>query len=356
MSNSVFLESHRRNFRECRDLMVSAAKSGYKNRAEAYMKSAIQSADYLIEHASNAEERQRYEFAKASLQSSVSEASKKSDSKQQNSVSESDVTFDDIIGQDEAKEQILMALCPIQHPELAAKYSKHTPNAFLILFGPPGTGKTTLAKAISNEINADMITVKASDLLSSYVGESEKNVASLFEKASKNQRHTILYFDDTDALFAGGHRELYTTRSIVNEFKTQIEGFNARKNVTILLSCNNPNIIDIAILSRATAKVYVGLPNKKDRSQIFEKSLSGLAIAENIDFEALGDITEDFSGRDIRAVCDNVLNFQWLAAARKKEQGETDVSDCIVTMDNLIKSVEEHKNATKSILQYCDDL
>ncbi len=347
MSNSVLLESHRRNFRECRDLMVSAAKSGYKNRAEAYMKSAIQSANYLIEHASNAEECQRYEFAKASLQSSMSEASKKSDSKQQKSVSEFAVTFDDIIGQDEAKEQILMALCPIQHPELAAKYSKHTPNSFVILYGPPGTGKTTLAKAISNEINADMITVKASDLLSSYVGESEKNVASLFAKASKNQRHTILYFDDTDALFAGGHKELYQT-SVVNEFKTQIEGFNARENVTILLSCNNPNIIDIAILSRATAKVYVGLPNKEDRSKIFEKSLSGLAIAENIDFEALGDITEDFNGRDIRAVCDNVLNSQWLAAARKKEQG-ADVSDCIVTMDDLIKSVEEHKNATKSI-------
>ena len=330
----TLLESHRRNCRECYELALSAGRNGSNTRAKKFAELAKDSANFIISNSTDKEERKLYRqfleridavAKQAALQKSSNDdcnaTIKSNDSvKKFPLVSRTGITFNDIVGLDQAKNDIRAALYPLRYPELARQY-KCQAGGFITLYGPAGTGKTTVAKAITTEFDADMIVVRSSDLFSPFVGETEQNIAALFSQVNSSQNFTVVYFDDADTIFTKGNEHETYRASSLNELKSQLDGFSGRPNTLVVLSCNNPEVLDEAILSRSTSKIYVGLPNKMERAKIFELELKGTNADDNVDVEALAEVTSMYSGRNIRNIVDLACKNRLLAVCTAKESG-----------------------------------
>lgn len=180
----------------------------------------------------------------------------------------------------------------------------------ILLYGPPGTGKTLLAKAASNTLNANFFEARTSGLLSKYFGESSKIISMLFEKAREKQP-SLIFMDEFDSIMISrdsGPQE--STRRVVGQLLTEIEGFNTRAEDKILLiaATNKPWDLDDAMISRFQRKVYVPLPDKGSRKRIFEIHLKG-AVLHEITNGKLAEMGEGYSGRDIANVCREAIMF-----------------------------------------------
>lgn len=215
------------------------------------------------------------------------------------------ISFDDIVGLDDVKKTIFtQMILPIKHPDKYGIYKKRSGGGVL-LFGPPGTGKTTIAKAIANEVGASFYLVKGSDILNKYVGESEKNIAQLFN-AAKKETLAIIFIDDMDSLFMRRGQDIHNDER-VNEFLQQIDGFSGQAtNVLLLGATNRPWAIDSAIKrpGRFSRHIYIPLPDEKARYHMFEKFLEDVPLDTNVDVEALVTLTAYYSGADIFELCD----------------------------------------------------
>ena len=186
-----------------------------------------------------------------------------------------DIKFSDVAGLDDVKKAITIKMInPVKYPEKYKMYAKKTGGGVL-LYGPPGTGKTMIAKAIANEVGAKFYAVKGSDIVSKWVGESEKNINSLFEEANKQDR-AIIFIDEMDSLI--GKRGLDTHNDKrVNEFLQQIDGFAGRNpNLLLLGATNRPWDIDSAAMrsGRFSQKIYLPLPDAPARKFMIEKNYS----------------------------------------------------------------------------------
>ncbi len=216
-----------------------------------------------------------------------------------------DIRFDDIAGLDDVKKAITTRMInPIKFPEKYKLYNKKTGGGVL-LFGPPGTGKTMIAKAIACEVGAKFYAVKGSDVVSKWVGESEKNINSLFETARADDL-AIIFIDEMDSLIGRRGVDTHNDKR-VNEFLQQIDGFAGRSsNLLLLGATNRPWDIDGAALrpGRFSQKIYVPLPDAPARRFMFEKSLKGAPVADDVNVEELVSLTEGYSGADIEEVCD----------------------------------------------------
>ena len=180
----------------------------------------------------------------------------------------------------------------------------------ILLYGPPGTGKTLLAKAASNTLNAAFFEARTSSLLSKYFGESSKIISMLFEKARKSQP-SLIFMDEFDSIMISRDSGIQeSTRRVVGQLLTEIEGFNTRSEDKILLiaATNKPWDLDDAMVSRFQRKVYVPLPDKASRKRIFEIHLKG-CVLHDITFEKLAEMSEGYSGRDIANVCREAVMF-----------------------------------------------
>lgn len=216
-----------------------------------------------------------------------------------------DIHFSDIAGLEDVKKAITTRMInPVKYPEKYKLYNKKTGGGVL-LFGPPGTGKTMIAKAIACEVGAKFYAVKGSDIVSKWVGESEKNINSLFETARKDDL-AIIFIDEMDSLLGRRGVDTHNDRR-VNEFLQQIDGFSGRcPNLLLLGATNRPWDVDGAALrpGRFSQKIYVPLPDAPARRFMFEKSLKGAPVAENVNIDELVKLTEGYSGADIEEVCD----------------------------------------------------
>lgn len=216
-----------------------------------------------------------------------------------------DVKFDDIIGLDKVKKSIYTRMIlPLLHKDKYGLYKKKTGGGVL-LYGPPGTGKTTIAKAIANEVGASFFLVKGSDIMNKYVGESEKNIAKLFDDA-RNEELAIIFIDDMDSLFMQRGQDIHNDER-VNEFLQQIDGFMGKSgNVLMLGATNRPWAIDSAVKrpGRFSEHVYIPLPDQFGRREMFNKFLEDLPLSKDIDFQELVMKTELFSGADMYELCD----------------------------------------------------
>ncbi|SNQ62475.1 CDC48 family AAA ATPase [Candidatus Methanoperedens nitratireducens] len=216
------------------------------------------------------------------------------------------VTWDDVGGLDEAKQEIVEAVeWPLKSPERFEKMGIQPPKGIL-LYGPPGTGKTLLAKAVANESSANFISVRGPQLLSKWVGESEKAVREVFKK-SRQVAPCVLFLDELDAIapIRGMDTGSKASERVVNQLLTELDGIETLKNVVVIAATNRPEIIDPALIrsGRFDRLVFVGPSGRAGRVEIFKIHLKNVPLADDVSVEELADLTDNYVGADIEALC-----------------------------------------------------
>ncbi|KAL5816224.1 hypothetical protein ACOSQ3_024602 [Xanthoceras sorbifolium] len=218
------------------------------------------------------------------------------------------VSWEDIGGLENVKRELQETVqYPVEHPEKFEKFGM-SPSKGVLFYGPPGCGKTLLAKAIANECQANFISVKGPELLTMWFGESEANVREIFDKA-RQSAPCVLFFDELDSIAtqrgssvgdAGGAAD-----RVLNQLLTEMDGMTAKKTVFIIGATNRPDIIDPALLrpGRLDQLIYIPLPDEASRLQIFKACLRKSPLSPDVDLAALARYTRGFSGADITEIC-----------------------------------------------------
>lgn len=217
------------------------------------------------------------------------------------------VRFDDIAGLDEVKQEIyLKMIYPFQHADLAQRYGIDVGGGML-MFGPPGTGKTMFAKAIACELDATMFVISPAQIMSKWVGEAEQNVRKLFD-AAKAETKAVIFMDEVEALVPRRRTSDSTVmQRVVPQILQELEGFDrtAGRALLFLGATNEPWSLDPAMLrpGRLDAKVYIPLPDAPARLRLFEIYLDKRPLEGDVDLLALAEKTAGYSGADIKAIC-----------------------------------------------------
>jgi transitional endoplasmic reticulum ATPase len=218
------------------------------------------------------------------------------------------VKWEDIGGLEEVKKQLQeMILFPIEHPDKFHKFGMQ-PSKGVLFYGPPGCGKTLLAKAVANECSANFISIKGPQLLTMWFGESEANVRDVFDKA-RAAAPCVLFFDELDSIAvargssmgdAGGAGD-----RVINQLLTEMDGMGAKKNIFFIGATNRPEILDEAIIrpGRLDQLIYIPLPDQPSRLGVLKANLRKTPISKDVDLSFLAQITEGFSGADLTEIC-----------------------------------------------------
>jgi len=217
------------------------------------------------------------------------------------------IKWEDIGGLEDTKRDLQeMVRYPIEHRGLFERFGMQASRGVLF-YGPPGCGKTLMAKAIANECGANFISVKGPELLNMYFGGSEANVRELFDKA-RAASPCILFFDEMDSIArargsGGGSSE--TSDRVINQILSEIDGMGSGKTLFIIGATNRPDILDPGIMrpGRLDQLIYIPLPDHVARVSIFKANLRKSPVDENISYEQLADVTDGFSGADITEIC-----------------------------------------------------
>ena len=218
-----------------------------------------------------------------------------------------DIKWDDVGGLEDVKQGLKEAVeWPLKHPETFQRLGIRPPKGTL-LYGIPGTGKTLLAKAVASESEANFISVKGPELLSKWVGESEKGVREVFRKA-KQAAPTVIFFDEIDAIAStgsGNDGDSGVTKRVVNQLLTEMDGLEELEDVAIIAATNRPDILDAGLMrpGRFDRHIQVKEPDEKARLAIFEVHTKDMPLADDVDLEKLAKHTEGYVGADIESVC-----------------------------------------------------
>ncbi len=234
-----------------------------------------------------------------------------------------EVHWNDIGGLDDVKRQLKeMVEWPMKQPELFEQMGILPPKGIL-LYGPPGTGKTLLAKAVATESSANFISVKGPEVLSKWVGESEKAVREIFKKA-RQTAPCIVFFDEIDSIApqrGNSSSDSGVTERMVNQLLSEMDGLVSLKSVVVIAATNRPDIVDTALLrpGRFDRSVYIPLPDKAARREIFRVHTRKMPIAKDVDFGLLAEKTEGYTGADIEAICREAALVALREEMRKKD-------------------------------------
>jgi AAA+ superfamily predicted ATPase len=228
------------------------------------------------------------------------------------------IAFADVGGMDRVKEEVRMKIIlPLQQPELFRAYGKKIGGGIL-MYGPPGCGKTFLARATAGEVKAGFLAVGISDVLDMWIGQSEKNLHAVFQQA-RSHRPCVLFFDEVDALGANRTDMLKSGgRQIINQFLSELDGVaSSNEGVLILAATNAPWHLDPAFRrpGRFDRILFVPPPDQAARASILRLLLKGKPVGE-IDFDSLAKKTDGFSGADLKAVIDMAVEAKLRDAMR----------------------------------------
>ena len=253
-----------------------------------------------------------------------------------------DVNWDDVGGLDELKDELREAVeWPVKHKEAYDYVDVEAPKGIL-LHGPPGTGKTLIAKALAKMTESNFISIKGPELLSKWVGESEKGVREIFRKA-RQAAPCIIFLDEVDALVprrGSGSSDSHVTENIVSQILTEIDGLEELHNVLIIGATNRLDIVDEALLrpGRFDRIIEVGNPDSKARKHIFEIHTKKKPLEKNVDIKKLVEITNGFSGAEITAI----TNRAALVALKRYVAGKSqNIKEIKITQQDLIDAVDK---------------
>jgi len=265
------------------------------------------------------------------------------------------VKWEDIGGLESAKQELKEAVeWPFKHPDAFKRMGIRPPRGIL-LYGPPGTGKTLLAKAVANESKANFIPVKGPELLSKWVGESEKAVREVFKKARQNAP-VIVFFDEIDALAPrrGSSSDSQVTDRIINQLLTEIDGLEELHDVVVIASTNRPDIMDPALLrpGRFDRLILIEAPDEKSRLEIFKIHTKNMPLAKDVDLAEFAKKTEGYVGSDIEAVCREAAILALRMDLNAKEVTAQNFKDALKKVPPLItpelaKAYKDFKEVAK---------
>ena len=267
-----------------------------------------------------------------------------------------DVSWTAIGGLEEVKRELQEAVeWPLRYPSLY-KELKHTLTKGILLHGPSGTGKTLLAKAVATESEANFISVKGPELLSKWVGESEKGVREIFRRA-RQAAPCVVFFDEVDSIaptrggigMGEGGVGIHTgTERIVSQLLTEMDGIQEMHGVVIIAATNRIDMIDTAFLrpGRFDKIIYVPNPDIKTREKILEIHTKGKPISRDIDIKKIAEKTEGFSGADVSAIVNTAISLvlhEYLQRYPSPEDAVKNTSKAIVSMQNFEDAVKKIK-------------
>jgi len=246
------------------------------------------------------------------------------------------VRWEDVGDLEQVKQELREAVeWPLKYPDVFKRLGIRPPRGIL-LYGPPGTGKTLLAKAVATESEANFISVKGPEVLSKWVGESEKAIREIFRKA-RETAPCIVFFDELDAIAPrrGMHTDAGVTDRIVNQILTEMDGIQILKGVVVIGATNRPDILDPALLrpGRFDRVMYVPPPDERGRYQIFQIHTREMPLDDDVDLRKLAEMTDGYTGADIEAVCREAA----LTAARE------DLNIKKVSMRHFLAALEKVK-------------
>lgn len=254
-------------------------------------------------------------------------------------VEDKKITWNDIGGYEDVKKEIREYIeLPLKNKDVAIKYGLRPPKGIL-LFGPPGCGKTLMMRALANETKLNFIYVNISDIMSKWYGESEARLRELFNNARKNSP-CILFFDEIDTI--GVKRESHTgdsvTPRLLSLMLSEIDGLHSDDGVIIVGSTNVPQLLDKALLraGRFDKMIYLGSPDKAARKQILEIHCRGKPLANDVDFDKIAEMTERYSGADLANLCQEAARK---VAAEAIEKGV----DRKIMMNDFIELIKKYK-------------
>ena len=259
-----------------------------------------------------------------------------------------DVTWKNVGGLQETKERLQETIqWPLEYESVFRAMDLDAAKGVL-LYGPPGTGKTLLAKAVANEANSNFISIKGPELLSKWVGESEKGVRDVFSKARENAP-TVIFFDEIDAIatergqHSGGSG---VSERVVSQLLTELDGLEELEDVVIIATTNRPDLIDSALLrpGRLDRHIHVPVPDEEARRAIFAIHTSNKPLAEAVDLDKLAEQTEGYVGADIEAVCREAS----LAATREFIRS-VDPDEIDESIGNVLISEEHFETALDEV-------
>ncbi len=265
-----------------------------------------------------------------------------------------DVTWEDVGGLEGTKERLREAIqWPLEYPQVFAQMDMQAAKGVL-MYGPPGTGKTLLAKAIANESQSNFISIKGPELLNKYVGESEKGVREVFEKARANAP-TVVFFDEIDSI--AGERGRHSGDSgvgerVVSQLLTELDGLEDLEDVVVIATTNRPDLIDPALLrpGRLDRHVHVPVPDEEARRKIFEVHTRNKPLAEGVDLDDLAGRTDGYVGADIEAVCREAS-----MAATREFISRVDPDEIDESVGNVRVTIEHFEEAMEEVTPSVDE-
>jgi len=258
-----------------------------------------------------------------------------------------DVTWDDVGGLEETKARLQEAIqWPLEYPDAYRQVDLQSPKGIL-LHGPPGTGKTLLAKAVANEAQSNFISVKGPELFDKYVGESEKGVREIFEKARSNAP-TVIFFDEIDAIATkrgSGGDDSGVGERVVSQLLTELDGLEELEDVVVIAATNRPDLIDDALTraGRIDQKIEVGAPDEETRREILAIHTRNRPLADDVDLDEIAAESDGLVGADMASI------VRTAATAAVREHVHSQSSETPIAVEDIVLTGAHFETALEEI-------